>query len=158
MLFERQSAHLEGNRDRALLCEWINKAAPRLPDRYALPATVDGWVVTVNSAKTVQGGQFDSLKAGDTFLELDVSAKNETGSTQAFSSLISFKLKDTTGQSYNEAIVSDAPASPNGNVTNGSPLRGTLTYEVPSSIKSFTLDFTPGIASTDTATWNVTVK
>ena len=130
------------------------------PKAYAVgqSAMLDGWTVTVNSAKTVQGGQYDSLKAGDVFLELDVSARNETGASQEFSSLISFKLKDATGQSYNETVSSAAPTSPDGNVANGTPIRGTLTYEVPASLKAFTLDFTPGFTSTDTVTWNIAIK
>ncbi|HEY3994029.1 MAG TPA: DUF4352 domain-containing protein [Ktedonobacteraceae bacterium] len=121
-------------------------------------APLDGWVVTVNSVKTTQSGAYGSLKAGDTLLELDVSVKNETGSAQVFSSLLSFQLKDTSGQSYNETIVSNVPNAPDGNVANGSPTRGTLAYEVPSSIKSYTLDFTPNLTSTNTATWNINVK
>jgi hypothetical protein len=33
---------------------------------------------------------------------------------------------------------------------------GTLRYEVPKSVHSFTLQFVPGISSTDLAEWNIT--
>jgi hypothetical protein len=119
-------------------------------------ATVDGWKATVNNVSTTQGNsEIDSLKSGDTFLLVDVTVVNNTGSAQTFSSIISFSLKDSTGQTYNETIVSTAPSTPDGNVSNGSPLRGTVAYEVPSSMHSFTLTFTPSLGSTDSATWSL---
>ena len=119
--------------------------------------TVGKWGATVNSVKTNPGGQYDSLKPGDTFLEVDVTVVNHTGSAQTFSSLLAFSLKDGTGQKYDQGIMTGAPASPDGSVANGDPLRGTVVFEVPGANHNFTFDFVPGFLSNDTAIWDVTI-
>lgn len=121
--------------------------------------TIDGWQVVVNSAKTSQGGQFDTLRSGDVYLEIDVSLTNQTGQTQYFSSFNSLTLKDSTGQEYNQTFVSDAPSEPNGNVSSGGKLRGTVAYEVPASMHAFEFDVQPDPfrVKADVATWNLSV-
>ncbi|HLG78326.1 MAG TPA: DUF4352 domain-containing protein [Ktedonobacteraceae bacterium] len=119
--------------------------------------TIGGWQITVNGVKTSQGDEFNQPHAGNTFLLVDVTAVNQTGQAQTFSSLISFTLKDSTGQKYDETIDTAAPSSPDGNVAAGGKLRGTLAYEVPLSQHSFELDFTPDFTSTDVATWSLSV-
>lgn len=121
--------------------------------------TLDGWQVVVNSAKTSHGGQYDTPEhAGDIYLEIDASVTNQTGQNQTFSSLLSFTLKDSTGQKYDQSFVSDAPSAPDGNVQNNGKLRGTLVYEIPPTMKSFELDFSPSLESNDLAVWNITVS
>lgn len=121
--------------------------------------TLDGWQVVVNGAKTSHGGEFDTPQhAGDIYLEIDASVTNQTGQNQTFSSLLSFTLKDSTGQKYDQSFVSDAPSPPDGNVQSNGKLRGTLVYEVPSTMKTFELDFSPSLESNDLAVWNITVS
>lgn len=120
--------------------------------------TLDGWQLVVNGAKISHGGEFDTPQhAGDVFLEIDVSVTNQTGQNQRFTGFIDFDLKDSTGQKYDQAFVSDAPSPPDGNVQNGGKLRGTLAYEVTPTVKSFEFDFSPSLGTTDIATWNITV-
>lgn len=121
--------------------------------------TVDNWDAVVNSAKTSTGGQFDTPQhSGDVFLEISVSVTNNTGKAQTFSSILYFTLKDSSGQKYDETIVTDAPSTPDGNVAAGGKLKGTISYEVPKDTKSFELDFSPDpFGSTDVATWTFTV-
>lgn len=121
--------------------------------------SIDNWTVKVNSAKTSSGGQFDSPQhAGDIFLEISVTVTNNTGSSQTLSSLLSFTLKDDSGQRYNESIVTDAPSTPDGRVSDGGKIKGTVTYEVPKTAKTFEFDFEPDpMLSNDVAVWTLSV-
>lgn len=118
---------------------------------------LDNWQVKVNSVKTSTGGQFTSPKTGNIYLEVSVTLQNLSSETQDVSSLISFKLADSTGQSYTETVVEGAPNTPDGKVTANGKITGTLAYEVPKTMKSFSLSFTPDLTSTDQATWNLSV-
>lgn len=116
------------------------------------------WQVTVNSATTSPGSEFNKpQKAGDVFLVLNVTVKNLTSQAQTISSLINFTLTDTTGQKYDGTIDTDAGASLDGNVNAGSPLRGSLAYEVPTNIKKFQLAFQADITSTGSTVWDISV-
>src|SRR6266852_858736 len=112
------------------------------------------WQVVVNSVKTDDGGQFSSLKSGDTYLVVDISLTNLSSKEQNVSSALSFTLQDTTGQKYNESIDGNAGATLDGKVSAGSPLKGVIVYEVPSSVKSFVLNFAPDIVSSGQTTWD----
>lgn len=118
--------------------------------------TLDGWQITVNNVKTSSGDEFNQPKPGDTFLLIDITAVNQTSQSQSFSSLLSFTLKDSTGQKYDETIDTNAPSSPDGNVAAGGKIRGTIAYDVPQTQHTFELDFTPDITSADVATWSLT--
>lgn len=116
------------------------------------------WQITVLSAKTSPGGQFSTLqKPGDVYLLVSVSMKNISNQEQDVSSLIQWALKDSSGQTYTETIDTDAPATPDGKVEAGSSLKGTIAYEVPKSMKSFTLSFQNDITSTGQTIWTFTV-
>ena len=119
--------------------------------------TIGGWQVVVNGVTTSNGDSFTQPKTGNTFVLIDVTVTNTASSTQPVSSLISFDMKDASGQKYTETIVSGAPNPPDGNVAAGSKVRGTLAYELPTSAKTIELDFTPSLTSTDVATWSLTV-
>ncbi len=111
--------------------------------------------MTLNSAKTSQGSAYDSLKAGDIYLIVDVTVKNGTGSHQSVSSAINFKLNDSTGQTYNETVITGSTPPDDTALRDGAKLRGQLVYEVPKSMKSFTLTYQPNFTSTDQATWDI---
>ena len=120
--------------------------------------TMGGWTVTLDTAKTTSTGTAISQpKSGDVFLLIDVTLSNATGKAQPVSSLIQFALKDGSGQGYNEALGASDAKTPDGTLANGSKLRGTIGYEVPATAKSFELDFTPTLGSTDQAIWNFSV-
>lgn len=113
------------------------------------------WQVTVNSVKTSTGGDFDQPKTGDTFLEISVTMKNISAQEQDASSLIFWSLKDSTGQQYDEAVVTDAPSTPDGKVAAGDKLTGTLSYQVPLTQKQFELSFAPDPISTGQTIWKL---
>jgi Domain of unknown function (DUF4352) len=112
------------------------------------------WQVTVNTAKTSQGDSFITPKSGNQYLLIDVSLKNISNKEEVASSLAQWALRDTTGQQYTETIVTDATA-PDGKVEAGSPLRGVLAYEVPTSTKSFTLAFENDLLSSGQTIWDI---
>jgi predicted RecA/RadA family phage recombinase len=117
----------------------------------------DTWQVTVNSVKTSQGDDMDKPQKGQ-YLLLDVSVKNISSQEQNISSLANFKLTDDTGISYTEAITAlGNPNPPDGKVEAGSPLRGTFTYDVPTSVKKFTFSFEPDIMSSGQTIWDINV-
>jgi Domain of unknown function (DUF4352) len=115
------------------------------------------WQVTVNSVKTDTGGQYSALKTGNVYLLVDVSMVNISNKEQSTSSLADWKLTGTDGQSYNASFFSGAPTAPDGKVEAGSPAKGTLTYEVPASVKNFKLAFTPSLFTSGQTIWDLTV-
>lgn len=115
------------------------------------------WQVVVNSVKTDDGGQYSALKSGDIYLVVDISLTNLSSKEQTVSSALSFTLQDSTGQKYNESIDGNAGATLDGKVSAGSPLKGVIAYEVPSSVKSFTFNFAPDIVSSGQTTWDLSV-
>ena len=119
--------------------------------------TSGDWEVKVNSVKTSKGGEFDTLKSGNIFLEISVSEKNIASEKKTASSLLSWKMRDEDGQEYSITFVSDAPTSPDGDVNAGSSIKGTLVYEVPKSLKKFRLEFTPDLLSNELVTWELSV-
>ncbi len=116
----------------------------------------DTWIVTVNSATTSAGDSVFQPGAGNTYLLLDVSLKNVSHQAQDVSSLAQFTLRDSTGQSYTEALT-DLGNPPDGTVAAGAPLRGKFVYEVPKSQKVFTFSFQADITSTGATTWDITL-
>ncbi len=117
----------------------------------------DTWVVTVNSAKLHGPTEIDQPKAGDTYLVIDITFKNVSSQEQNLSSLLQLSLKDSTGQTYDETIVSFVSGSPDGKVAAGDLLRGQVVYEVPQAQKSFTLAFESDITSGGQTIWDINI-
>lgn len=120
---------------------------------------IDNWLVTVYATKLSVGGQYDTLQhPGDIFLEISVSIINETGRPQMFSGLLAFRLKDITGQTYNQTYVVDAGNPPDGTVANGGKLTGTIAYEVPKTMHTFEFAIAPNLSNlSKIAVWSLTV-
>ena len=116
----------------------------------------DTYVVTVNSVKTDAGDDVFKPKDGNTFLIVDVSVKNVSSKEQDLSSLLQFTFKDSSGQKYDETIVSNA-TPPDGKIEAGDVSKGQLAYEVPAAQKSFTLAFEADIVSGGQTTWDLSV-
>jgi hypothetical protein len=115
------------------------------------------WQAVVNSVKTDDGGQYSTLKSGDTYLVADISLTNLSNQEQNVSSLAQFTLQDTTGQKYDESIDPNAGASLDGKVEAGQPLRGIIAWEVPQAQHGYTLNFVPDLVSSGETTWDVSV-
>jgi hypothetical protein len=132
--------------------------APAAPTHFKVGQVVkvgDTWEVTVNSVKTNPGGQYDQVKG--VYLLLDVTAKNVSGKEQNISSILNFKLTDSTGVAYTETIsMLGLPNPPDGKVEAGAPSRGTFTFDVPKDMKSFTFAFTPDFLADGQTIWDLT--
>lgn len=114
--------------------------------------------IEIISAKTSPGSGYNTpQKSGDVFLVLVVKVKNISSQEQAISSILNFTLLDTNGQKYNETIDMDAGATLDGKVEPGSLLQGSIAYEVPATVKSFTLAFEASIFAQGQVIWNVNV-
>lgn len=126
---------------------------PTGANKVQQPVNLDNWTITVNKVSTSKGSEFNQpQKPGDVFLLVDVSLKNNTGSSQTVSSLVLFSLKDASGQAYNGTFDTDAPDTPNGNLPAGQLLRGTIPYEVPATLHDFLFSFSPSLAD-----WSLSV-
>jgi len=126
------------------------------PNSIGKPVVVNAdWTVTLNKVSTSTGTEFDTPKAGNIFLVVNVTLQSTSGSTQNASSLGQWSLKDSTGQTYNQDITFGG--APDGTVAAGGKIRGSIAYEVPKSQHSFILQFVPDIGSTDLAEWNVKI-
>lgn len=116
--------------------------------------SVDGiWQITVTKVYTSQGDEYTVPKQGDTFLQIDISMKN-VSSIQRYAYESLFNLHDDSGQTYEMTFLGNAQP-PDGQVSAGGPLKGTLTYEVPASTKSFVLSFSSTFES-QLVNWDIT--
>lgn len=117
------------------------------------------WQIVVEKVNVNSGSGYSTpQKASDVFLEITISAKNITSQEQTMSSLLQWSLQDSTGQKYNESITDTSAGSTlDGKVEASQPLKGVIVYEVPKSIKSFTLSFQNDIISAGQTLWNINV-
>lgn len=113
------------------------------------------WQVTVNTAGPNQGNDVFTPKAGNIFVQINVTMKNISNETQTASSLLMWELKGPDGQKYNIALSNDT--SPDGKTEAGGLLKGTLTYEVPTGTKKLTLNFITSLTDDSIDIWDINV-
>ena len=83
------------------------------PSTFAIGDTIkvgDNMLFTVTGVKdnVASGNEFETAKNGQ-FLVAAVSLQNKGTKASTISSLVSFELRDDTGQSYTETVISSAP-------------------------------------------------
>ncbi len=116
------------------------------------------WTITVNNIKTVvSSNEFEVPKTGDEFIAINFTAINTDTAAHEMNPFY-FSLRDGSGTSYDLYPLTIA-ANPDGTVVGGQKLRGDLTYEIPKSIHSLTLQFdTPDdLDNTQIIQWDLTV-
>lgn len=118
------------------------------------------WVATLTRATTTTSSSFPP-KPGQTYLEISMSLKNVSTSTQPVSSLLQFSLKDTGGASYSETLT-DTNITRTLDSTGVAPqqtLDGQIAFEVPQSQHNFLLTFNYDLTTggTGVASWLLTV-
>lgn len=113
--------------------------------------------IEIVSVKTSTGSQLFQPKAGDVYLVFLIKVKNISSQEQAVSSLLDFTLLDINGQKYTETIDPDAGATIDGKIEPGSLLQGSIVYEVPASMKNFTLAFQAVLTLPGQVIWNINV-
>lgn len=132
---------------------------PGMPQpTVGIPYEQGDWTVTVNAPSIGQPTDFAQPKAGDQFVVIPVTLKNNTGQTQTASSLLYWSLVGTDGVHYTQSFLlsGDKPA-PDGKVANGQTISGDLVYEVPASMHSFELQFTPDQFSQGLWQWSLKI-
>src|SRR5262249_25575516 len=98
------------------------------------------WQVTVASVPTSPSDQRTKPKPGNSCLLIEMDMKNISSQQLTVSSLKQYTLRDTTGQTYTQTLLSGT-ISPDGTLQAGADLKGTLTYEVPATIHAYILGF-----------------
>ena len=118
---------------------------------------VDSWIITINSATTSAGDEFDQPKNGQ-YLILDITFKNTDSASHTVSSIIQFQFQDSTGQKYDDQITGlSGVTAPDGDVQAGSQARGQVVYDVPTSEHAFTFTFTPDLGDSTAAVWDISI-
>lgn len=119
--------------------------------------TTASWQVTIDSASAYTGNpnQFETPRAGDTFLVVEGTFKNLTNKTQPLSTIQFFTLQDTQGSTYPEALLNTL-APPEGTVLAARGTIGEWGYEVPTSIHAFVLVFSDDVGQT-TSLWEISI-
>jgi len=116
------------------------------------------WQIVVNGIKTSSGGQYDTLKPGKRFIEVDVSMTNVSAQERSTSGVIDWTLLDSTGAKADWDSVSDGSAAePDGKIEPGQTLRGTLAYQATATEGKFTLEFSPELFSSGQTLWDLSV-
>lgn len=113
------------------------------------------WAVTVNSVKASQGDTYDTPKAGDYYIIINTTAVNTDTQTHTLNGIF-FTLIDNQGNNYDETFIANQQKN-YGDVVGGQKLRGDTVFEVPTSLKSFTLQFEDVITQSQIMQWNLSV-
>lgn len=116
----------------------------------------DTYIVTINSFKTDPGDEFDKPKSGNKFVVIDLTIKNISSDEQDLSTDLQCTLKDSTGQKYDQTILSDA-TDPSGKLAAGDIVKGQAAYEVSAAQHNFTFAFEADIISGGQTVWDLHV-
>lgn len=134
-------------------------SAATTPTTFSIGDTVqaDPWQIVVSAVKTSTGSGSTTPQADNVFLLIDVSLKNTSDQAQDFSSSLSFRLQDNTGQNYQAVSIPNISPPPDGSVQAGGQIHGTLSYQIPRNLAQVMLAFTPGFTSSSFAAWDLNV-
>lgn len=113
------------------------------------------WAVTVNGVTDpfTSSNQFDTPQGR--YVGVDTTVANNSDSPATVSSLMCFELRDSTGRTYNQALVAGGGAAPDGEVDPGGVLRGDLYYDVPTDVSGLQLRFKCDLFSSGSAVINL---
>lgn len=117
------------------------------------PVALGSWQVTALSAKNPfkPKNSFEKPDAGMKYVTVDTQVVNNGSEPGNVSSMLCFKMRDGTGQEYNEAFISDVPKPPDGEVAPGGKIRGTLAYQVPTGTTGLMIVFNCELFSSGSA-------
>ena len=111
------------------------------------------WQIIIVSAKN--GGTASYLKPDQVFLNIFVKAKNISSSEQTMSSLVSWTVRDTDGNTYGVGYDPNASSSLDGKVEAGQPLQGSLTFAVSGKVHHYILLFEVNFISPGQTIWDI---
>jgi hypothetical protein len=107
---------------------------------------IDGLKITLNEIRHEQGTIFKP-DPGNEYLVLNITIENTDAEPENVSSMLSFTVKDDTGQRYSESFTADVAKGPTGAIAPGDKVRGDTAYEVPLESKGLYWIFTPAFSS-----------
>lgn len=112
------------------------------------------WIVTVTSVKET-GSSLIPPGANNTYLEINLTLKNTSGSTLALVSYLYFTLDNGKHETLGDTNVRHTP---DGNVSAGQTLNAQIAFEVPKSQHTFTFTFAYGLSHNTNAavSWQLT--
>lgn len=112
------------------------------------------WIVTVTSVKETSSSLIPP-GANNTYLEINLTLKNTSGSTLALVSYLYFTLDNGKHETLGDTNVRHTP---DGNVSAGQTLNAQIAFEVPKSQHTFTFTFAYGLShnTNATASWQLT--
>ena len=128
---------------------------PNPRGEIGVPQTSGNWLVTVNSIKPTPGDEFDTPKAGDQYIAINLTVKN-VGTSNNTMADIDFTLRDSQGDSF-DSVVLNGHNEPTGDVIAGQQVRGDLVYEVPKSLHTFVLLFDDSFDASQAVQWNLSL-
>jgi hypothetical protein len=114
------------------------------------------WQVVVSAPKTSAGQKYLEPKAGNTFLLIDVTLTNISNQEQQLYGNINWSLKGTDGQKYDNTYFTDTNP-PDGKIEAAGPAKGTLAYEVPTTVKEFRLSFEADAFRSGQTIWDLSL-
>ena len=79
---------------------------------------------------------FSQPKPGNYHLVVELEFRNTGSKAESISTILQMSLKDESGQEYEPALAPDLYTFPEGSMTPGEKARGTVPFEVPTSIAS----------------------
>lgn len=117
------------------------------------PVNLGSWQVTALSAKNPYKPKsaYQKPEAGSKYVTADTQVVNNGDKPGNVSSVLCFKMRDSTGQEYNEELLTGVPKPPDGEVAPGGKLRGTVSYQVPTSANGLLLVFSCDLFSSGSA-------
>lgn len=117
-----------------------------------------GDVVSINDYAMVvlgwsksEGNDIFKPDAGKGFVAVDVLFVNQGSGSESLSSLLQMTLKDSTGQNYQPDLIAQSAlkvSSPDGELTSGERLRGTVGFQVPQEANDLQFVFDASIWGT----------
>jgi flagellar basal body-associated protein FliL len=103
------------------------------------------WLVTITHTDTTSTSALPP-KAGDTYVEISMTLKNVSATSQVISSLLQFSLTGTNAAKYTESITdTNIHQTPDGTIKARTTLNAAIAFEVPQSAHAFILTFNYGL-------------
>jgi len=110
----------------------------------------------LSSAPFTSTNQFAKPAAGKQFYAVELSLKNTGTKPATLSSLLQFKLRDSSNAQYDVAFtVGKEPKFPEGELTGGTTNRGFVTFEIPTGATGLQFVFDANIFGGGRITWTL---
>ena len=114
--------------------------------------TTSKWAITVNAVKNpyVSTNGFDTPKAGNRYVAVDMTAANNDSKSQPFSTLLQLSMIDSQSYKYTPAIAGLDLPQLGGDVAPGAANRGWVVFEVPATATGLVLRVVGDLTATGT--------